>query len=112
VTRLPTKRVMSEADWQLRITDLCDLLDLKWHHETDSRKSKSGFPDLVICGPRGVIFAELKSEQGKVTKAQQEWVDALRASGATAYVWRPSGWPMVYYTLHDLADRHALPLPG
>lgn len=52
---------MNEADFQRRVTDYCDHLGLKWHHETDSRRSKAGFPDLVIVGPGGVVFLELKA---------------------------------------------------
>lgn len=103
---------MNEAQWQERITDLCDLLGLKWHHETDSRKSKSGFPDLVICGLNGVIFAELKTEKGRVTAAQEEWLAMLINARVECYVWRPSDWFEVYHRLHRLAGRHALPLPG
>ena len=43
---------MTEGDLQQRITDLCDWLHLKWHHETDSRRTRKGWPDLVIDGKR------------------------------------------------------------
>lgn len=102
---------MSEAAWQGRITDLCDLLGLRWHHETDSRRSKEGFPDLVIVG-NTVLFAELKAEKGKTTEAQMAWMNSLDAAKIEAYVWRPSDWPEVYYRLHRLAGRRALPLEG
>lgn len=101
---------MNESHWQQRITDLCDLLDLKWHHETDSRRSKSGFPDLVIAGPGGVMFVELKTDKGRVSKDQEEWIARLRAGGAEAHIWRPCHWEWAYYRLHSLAERHALPL--
>ena len=96
---------MSEAQWQQRITDTCDLLGLKWHHETDSRRSRKGFPDLVIAGPGGLIFAELKSQKGKVRAEQEEWIGALLTSGARAYIWRPQDWPLVVQALYDLAGR-------
>lgn len=96
---------LTEAQFQQQVTDLCDVLRLKWHHETDSRRSKEGFPDLVIAGPRGVVFAELKTEKGKVTKAQQEWIETLERSGAFAYVWRPSQLPQIVVVLHLIADR-------
>lgn len=98
---------MTEADFQRKITDLCDWLGLKWHHETDSRKSKKGFPDLVIAGEGGVIFAELKSKRGKLTDSQGEWLGTLLAAGATAYVWYPQDWPSIYERLHRLAGRRA-----
>jgi heme exporter protein D len=94
---------LTEAQFQKKVTDLCDWLRLKWHHETDSRRSKSGFPDLVIAGPTLVIFAELKTETGRVSPAQQEWLDILTMSGTPAYVWTPSDWPVIERMLTALA---------
>lgn len=96
---------MTEAQWQRRITDLCDLLGLMWHHETDSRRSKKGFPDLVIAGPNGVIFAELKSNTGKVSDAQQAWVRQINTGGGEAWVWRPTHWDLVMRRLYALAGK-------
>ncbi|MDR4533224.1 VRR-NUC domain-containing protein [Glutamicibacter sp. PS] len=65
----------------------------KIYHTHDSRRSPAGFPDLVLVHPRrGVIFAELKSERGRVSDAQQAWLEDLRAAGQVAYVWRPMDW--------------------
>lgn len=103
---------MNEAQWQQRITDTCDAMKLRWHHETDSRRSKSGFPDLVIVGPMGLMFLELKSETGKVTADQREWMDALQGVHLSAidghflaYVARPSDWDRVLMDLKLIAGR-------
>lgn len=37
-----------------------------------------------------MIYAELKTDKGKVSEYQQEWLDALKACGQTVYVWRPA----------------------
>jgi len=97
--------MMTEAQFQQKVTDLCDWLGLKWHHETDSRKSKKGFPDLVIAGPGGVLFAELKSQKGRVSAAQRGWLSTLGDAGANCYLWRPSDWPDVEARLRQLAGR-------
>ena len=56
----------------------------------------AGFPDLVLCHPeRGVVFAELKTERGKVTAGQQAWLCALSDAGQEAVVWRPDDWPTI-----------------
>lgn len=52
-----------------------------------------GFPDLVLARDERVIFAELKREKGKPTKAQMEWIEAL--GQPPAYVWYPSMWDTI-----------------
>ena len=96
---------MRESEFQRKITDLCDLLHLKWHHETDSRWSKPGFPDLLIAGPNGVVFAELKVGRGKVSEEQRKWLDALAHAGAEVHVWWPDEFEEINERLHDLAGR-------
>jgi hypothetical protein len=96
---------MNETQFQEKVTDLCDWLRLRWYHVNDSRRDKAGFPDLVIVGPHGVVFAELKSSSGKVSAAQKEWHDDLRLAGSEAYIWRPDDWPFIQNTLQRLARR-------
>lgn len=98
---------MTEFEFQKRITDLCDWLHLKWHHETDSRKSPKGWPDLVIAGPKAVLFAELKTDKGRTTEAQKEWLRALARTGANVYLWRPEDWPDIERMLKMLAGGNA-----
>jgi len=80
---------MTEAQLLSRIREMCSWLGLLIYHTHDSRRSERGFPDLVICGS-SVIYRELKSATGRVTGAQQEWLDRLTAAGADAAVWRPA----------------------
>jgi len=97
---------ISEAAFQTRITELCAWLRLKWHHETDSRKTRKGWPDLVIAGPHGVVFSELKkNERERPSPEQEEWLNTLHAAGARVYVWRPADWPEINRVLHELAGR-------
>jgi len=63
-------------------------LGLRGYHTHDSRRSESGYPDWTITGTR-TIFRELKTQRGKVSRAQQEWLAALTAAGDDADVWRP-----------------------
>jgi hypothetical protein len=37
-----------------------------------------------------VVFAELKTQRGKTTASQEQWLTALRACGQMAFIWRPS----------------------
>lgn len=59
----------------------------------------AGFPDLVIVLDDEVLFAELKTDKGKVTHGQVEWIEALRKAGQRAEIWRPRDWPYIEETL-------------
>lgn len=93
---------MSEADFQERIVDYCDVLGLLVFHDNDSRRNRAGFPDLVIVGTM-TIFVELKTDKGKMSDKQVEWNERLRASGEKAFLWRPSDWDQIEKALRRLA---------
>ena len=57
-------------------------------YHTYDRRSAPGFPDLVLVRDR-VLFRELKTDGGRVSKAQESWGDALTAAGADFKIWRP-----------------------
>ena len=66
-----------------------------------SNTKNPGFPDLVMVRNREVIFAELKAENRKVTRAQQEWLDTLKATGVVkVYLWKPSDWESIVVLLN------------
>lgn len=97
---------LSEKVFQIRVIETCRWLRLRVFHSGDSRRDLcAGFPDLVIVGPTGAAFIELKTETGKVRPEQTAWITALKASGQRAEVWRPRDWHHIQRTLHDLADR-------
>ena len=82
-------KAMSEAELQDAITGMLDHYRIPWHHETDSRKSKKGLPDLIIFGRR-IVFWELKKQGGRVTPEQHELLTRIvRAQNGSARVVRP-----------------------
>ena len=80
---------MSEAEWQASLIKSAKELGYKAYHTYRSVKSERGFPDLVLVGRR-VLFIECKTQKGKATDAQRDWLHALKAAGELGYVWRPS----------------------
>ncbi len=85
------RAVVSEKSLQSQILQLARLAGWRAYHTFDSRRSAKGFPDLVLVRPPVVLFAELKSEDGKLRPEQREWLEALsRCEGVEARLWRPS----------------------
>lgn len=83
---------LTERQLQDNITGLCRWLGLLCYHTHHSMHSAAGFPDLVIVGT-SVIFAELKSATGDMTKAQTAWADAIdEADNGRHFLWRPADW--------------------
>ena len=105
MTRLT--EALSERDWQRQVLDLATLRRWTWYHTHDSRRSPAGFPDLVLVRDR-VIYAELKTDKGRLTTNQLAWQRILAAAGAEVYVWRPRDWDAVKVALTTRRN-HAVP---
>tara|TARA_R110000868_G_scaffold45454_3_gene150973 strand:- start:207 stop:620 length:414 start_codon:yes stop_codon:yes gene_type:complete len=58
------------------------------YHTLRSKGSQPGFPDWTLARER-VVFLELKTETGKVSDYQKEWLTAFNAAAVEAYVVRP-----------------------
>lgn len=87
----PMPPEVSEKEFQARVIAEAESKGWLCYHTHDSRRSQPGFTDLVLVRDR-VIFAELKTESGALSKAQKEWRDALLRAGADWFCWRPSDW--------------------
>ncbi len=81
---------LSEKDWTAQVVSLATMFGWKRYHTHFSKRSPRGFPDEVLVRPPRIVFAELKSDVGKLTEAQAEWLEALAACGLETHVWRPS----------------------
>lgn len=68
---------LSEREFQGQVLELARLYGWMAYHTYDSRKSAPGFPDLILAKDGNVLALELKSATGRLTEAQQEWLDAL-----------------------------------
>ena len=95
------KTTASETDEQIAVIEYCDVYGIPIYHIANEGKRthytgnllrrlgmRKGVPDLCIPLPRGKyhgFYIEMKSESGKVTKEQREWLKLLKNNGyATA----------------------------
>lgn len=89
---------MTEAEFTNTVIELA-----KWHHwmvchfrPAQTRmgwrtaiQGDKGFPDLVFARRGVVIFAELKTDKGRITHGQAAWLGEV-GNAVPFYVWRPS----------------------
>lgn len=107
-----------ELDFRRQVIDLADLYG--WEH-VGFRPAKtedgwrtpgtgtmaSGWPDLTLVRPRDgrLIFAELKSDTGRLSPDQERVLATLRGVASAApvfvevHVWRPRDFELVKATL-------------
>lgn len=80
---------MTEGTLQIRVRHLATTLGWKFYHTRDSRGSDRGWPDCSIGKQGRFLVRELKSQKGRTTKDQREWLDILESCGIDAGIWRP-----------------------
>lgn len=93
----------SECDFMGTVREAATVTGWLVFHAFDSRRSPSGFPDLVLVRDR-VVFAELKGATTRITRDQQHWLDALDAAGGEVYLWRPDEWDEIERVLGKRAS--------
>ena len=99
-------RAISEKDFLQQVVDLARLTGWLCYHTHDSRRSCPGFPDLALVHPgrHQYLLAELKSATGRLSPAQQSWIDALQRAGIEVHVWRPGDFNAIVARLSVGAD--------
>lgn len=85
--------MMTERDLQASLIDVAETFGYEVYHTYDSRRSQRGFPDLSMIRPPRLIFIEVKTEKGRLTRDQELWRDYLeRCPGVEYYLCRPSNF--------------------
>jgi hypothetical protein len=95
---------VTEAQFQTAVVELAKWNGWKVFHVRPAREQSgrwctpilgdAGFPDLVLAhDDHGVLFAELKTANGKPTRQQLDWLTLLGAHFRGVYLWRPDDWP-------------------
>jgi hypothetical protein len=59
----------------------------------------AGFPDLIMARGVRVVIAELKAARGRLSTAQERWINTLKGGDVEVYVWRPSDEDEVHKVL-------------
>ena len=82
---------VSERELTAYVRDVARVLGWRRYHTWLSKHSPAGFPDEVLVRSGRLIFAELKSERGKLSDEQEAWLEELRGVPAVeVFVWRPA----------------------
>jgi len=93
---------MSENELLAAVLDLARVYGWRTFHARPAMTAKGyrtavsgdgkGFPDLLMSRPGYPLLAvELKSDKGRLTQEQTDWLLSL-AYKADTHVWRPADW--------------------
>ncbi len=87
----------TEKQFEAALVQYAKLAGWRVYHSFDSRRSEAGWPDLSMVRLGRLVFAELKTEKGRLSGAQLGWQEALlrvaySAANVEVFVWRPSDW--------------------
>ena len=84
---------LSERDFQKQVVELAKTLGYKVYHPYRSDKSEPGWPDLALVKGDTLFLWELKTERGKLSPAQTEWMAALQeVREVRCALVKPSDW--------------------
>lgn len=91
---------IGETTFQDGVVEYAEAAGWEAFHVTIAKKSKAGWPDLVLFKHR-IVAIELKVEPNKPTADQLAWIDRFNAAGAEAFVAYPEDWPRVKAILDE-----------
>lgn len=80
----------SEREWQAFVIQYAQIRGWWVYHTLHSQGSQAGFPDLVLIRGPQLIWAELKSERGRLSPTQRMVAKLLLGCHQEYYLWRPS----------------------
>lgn len=93
---------LSEKQWLAQVRALAREHHWMTYHTLRSQGSEAGWVDLVCLKPPVLLLAELKTQQGRLTPHQQQWLEGLRAVDQVhVHLWRPDDWTTVRQVLAE-----------
>lgn len=91
------RNTYSEKDFQQDVRQIARLYGWADYCVWNSRHSPAGWPDLTLLKPPHLIFAELKTDHGKLQPTQTRTLNLLReCQQISAYCWRPDDYPQIH----------------
>jgi len=96
---------VTEKQWLQHVRTLAHTQGWRTYHPLRSQGSEAGWVDLVCLRPPVLVLAELKTDHGRLTAAQRQWLEGLQQVTTIAtHLWRPEHWDQV---VQVLAGSHA-----
>lgn len=86
------KPKITEKLFQGRVEQALKIAGWRVYHTWNSMRSAKGFPDIVALHPKRKkpLVVELKTETGKLTPEQEEWLALFSDCGVDTWLLRPS----------------------
>lgn len=92
----------TERAFAAQIEEVFRLFGWRFFHPWHNVHSAPGFPDYCAIRPPRCLFVELKTNTGRLTPAQEDWLRELaRCPGVEVFLWRPQNWEAIIETLSD-----------
>lgn len=96
-SRQALDEMVRESQLQKDVFSLAHALGFHVFHTYDSvlgsKAIDPGFPDAILAKDGRVLAIEFKTERGKLSLKQSEWLYSLSARGQVeTYCWRPRDW--------------------
>lgn len=94
---MPAPQIREDV-FQTRVLEACRYYDIRAAHFRPAQTARGwrtpmqgqpGFPDLVLAASGRLLLVELKSDKGRLSTDQKQWIAEL---GEHAVVWRPRDW--------------------
>jgi hypothetical protein len=95
---------MTEAELLSNVLGLAEILKYRCVHMRPGMNRRgrwstamsgtqaAGWPDLFMVRREHALAVELKSERGRTTPEQLDWLACLCNAGIETFVWRPADW--------------------
>lgn len=87
------KRVVQYAQRRLWLVAHTPRANPEGRWRTPVSADAKGEPDLRMVRDDRLVYAELKSQKGRLRPDQERWIERLLlVPGIEVYVWRPADW--------------------